>query len=51
MTKYNTVSVKLLNLHFNKLKSAITNVIEVTLNLSLNLIRSSNDVIFHIYYC
>ena len=33
-----------MNLHFNKLKSAITNVIEVTLNLSLNLIRSSNDV-------
>ena len=43
MTEYNTLNVKLSNLQLNKLKSAIKNGTEVTLNLSSNLIGSSND--------
>ena len=34
MTRYNTLKVKLSNLHFNKLKSAMKNGTEVTWNLS-----------------
>ena len=33
MTQYNTFSVKLSNLQLNKLKSAIKNGTEITLNL------------------
>ena len=43
MTKYNTLNIKFSNSQFNKIKSAIKNGTEVTLNLSLNLIGSSND--------
>ena len=43
MTQYNTLNVKLSNSQLNKLKSAIKNGTEVTLNLSSNLIGSSND--------
>ena len=38
MTQYNTLNVKLSNSPLNKLKSAIKNGTEVTLNLSSNLI-------------
>ena len=43
MTQYNTLNVKLSNSQLNKLKSAIKNGTAVTLNLSPNLIGSSND--------
>ena len=43
MTQYNTLNVKLSNSQLNKLKSEIKNGTEVTLNLSSNLIGSSND--------
>ena len=43
MSQYNTINVKLSNSPVNKLKSAIKNGTEVTLNLSSNLIGSSND--------
>ena len=43
MTQYNTLSVKLSNSQLNKLRSAIKNGTEVTINLSSNLIGSSND--------
>ena len=43
MTEYNTLNVKLSNSQLNKLKSAIKNGTEVTLNLSSNLIGKSND--------
>ena len=43
MTKYNTLNVKLSNSQRNKLKSAVKNGTELTSNLSLNLIGSSND--------
>ena len=43
MTQYNTLNVKLSNLQLNKLKSAITNGTEVTLNLLSNLIGISKD--------
>ena len=43
MTQYNTSKVKLSNLQFNKLKPAIKYGTEVTLNLSSNLMGSSND--------
>ena len=43
MTQFNTLNVKLSNLHLNKLKSAIKNVTGVTLNLSSNIISYSND--------
>ena len=42
MTQYNTLNVKLSNSQLNKLKSAIKNRTEVTLNLSSNLIGISN---------
>ena len=43
LVKYKTLNVKLSNSRLNKLKSAIKNRTEVTLNLSSNLIGSSND--------
>ena len=43
MTQYNTLNVKLSHSELNKLKFGIRNRTEVTLNLSLNLIRNSND--------
>ena len=43
MTQHNTLNVTLSNSQVNKLKSAIKNGTEVTLNLSSNLIRNSND--------
>ena len=43
MTQYNALNVKLPNLQLNKLKSVIKNGTKVTLNLSSNLIRNSND--------
>ena len=45
MTQFNTLNVKLSNLHLNKLKSAIKNVTGVTSNLSSNIISYSNDEI------
>ena len=45
MTQYNTLNVTLSNSQLNKLKSGIKNVTEVTLDLSSNLIRNSNDKI------
>ena len=43
MTHYETSNVKLSNSQLVKLKSAINNGTEVTLNPSLNLIGNSND--------
>ena len=43
MTQYNMLNVKLSTSQLNKLKSGIKNGTEVTLNLSSNLIGSSND--------
>ena len=43
MTQYNTLNVKLSNSQLIKLKSAIENGTEVTLNLSSNLVGGSND--------
>ena len=43
MTQCNTLNVNLPNSQLNKLKSGMKNGIEVTLNLSSNVIGSSND--------
>ena len=43
MTQYNTLNVKLSNYQLNKIKSAIINGTEVTLNISSNIIGDSND--------
>ena len=43
MTQYNTLNLKLSNSQLNKLKSAIKNGTELTLNLSPNIVRDSND--------
>ena len=43
MTEFNTLTVKLSNSQFNKLKSGIKNDTEVTLNLSSNMIGNCND--------
>ena len=43
MTQYNTLNIKLSNSQLNKLKYAIENGTEVTLNLSSNIIGYSND--------
>ena len=43
MTQYNTLNIRLFNSQLNKLKSAIRNGTEVILNLSSNMIGSSND--------
>ena len=42
MTKYNTLNIKLPNSQLNKLKSAMKNETEVTLNLLSNLIGKFN---------
>ena len=42
VTQYNTFNVKSSKSQLNKLKSAIKNCTEVTLNLSSNMIGSSN---------
>ena len=43
MTQYTTLNISLSNLQLNKLKPATKNETEVKLNLSSNLIWSSND--------
>ena len=43
MTQYKTLNAKVSNLQLNKLKSAIKNGTEVTVNLSSNIIGDSND--------
>ena len=43
MTQYNKLNVKLSNSQLNKLKSAIKDRTEITLNLSSNIVRDSND--------
>ena len=43
MTQYNTLNIKLSNSQFSKLKSWIKNGTEVTLKLSSNVVRDSND--------
>ena len=43
MTQYNTLNVKLSNSQLNKLKFAIKNRNEVTLNLSSNIVGNSKD--------
>ena len=43
MTQYNPLNEKLSNSQLNKLKSAVKNRTTVILNLSSNLIESSND--------
>ena len=43
MTQYNSLNVKLSNLQFNKLKSAIKNETDVTLRLSSNMVGNSDD--------
>ena len=43
MTQYNRLNVKFSNSKINKLKSAVKNGTEATLNLSSNLIGNSND--------
>ena len=43
MTHYNTLNVKLSNSQLNELKFALKNKTEITLKLSSNLIKKSND--------
>ena len=43
MIQYNTLNVKLSNSQLNKLKSEVKNGTEVTLNLSSDVVGSSND--------
>ena len=43
MTQYNMLNAKLSNSQLGKLKSAIKNVTEASLNLSSNLIGNFND--------
>ena len=43
MTQYNSLNVKLSNSQLNKLKSGTKNGIDVTLNLSSNVVGVSND--------
>ena len=43
MTQYSTLRVKLSNSQLNELKSRIKNETQITLNLSSNLTRNSND--------
>ena len=45
MIQYNTLNVKLSNSQLNKWKSGIKNETEVTLNLSSNMVRYSNNQI------
>ena len=51
MTNYNTLNVILSKSQLNKLKSGIKKGIQVTLNLSSNVVGDSNDETnFHINY-
>ena len=51
MTHYNSLNVKLPNLQLNKLKAGIKNGVEVTLNLSSNVVGDSKDETnFHTNY-
>ena len=43
MIQSNTLNVELPNSQINNLKSGMKNVTEVTLNLSSDLVRNSND--------
>ena len=43
MTQYNTLHVKLSNLHINKLKSGTKDGTEQTLKISSNVAGDSND--------
>ena len=43
MTQYNTLNIKSSDSQLNNLKSAINNGTKVTLNLSSNIVRDSND--------
>ena len=43
MAQYNVLNVKLFNSQCNQLKSAIKHETEVTLNLSSNVVRDSNN--------
>ena len=43
MIQYNSLNVKLSNSQLNKLKSGIKNNTEVTLKISSNVVRDSND--------
>ena len=43
MTQYNTLHTKLFNSQLNNLKSGIKNGTEVTLKVSLNVVRGYND--------
>ena len=43
MTQYSTLKINLPNLHLNKLKSIIKKGTKVTLNLTSNVVRDSND--------
>ena len=43
MTQHNTLNSKLYNSRINRLKSGIKNCTELTLNISSNVIVSSND--------
>ena len=43
MTQHNTLNSKLYNSQINRLKSGIKNCTELTLNISSNVIVSSND--------
>ena len=43
MTQYSSLNVKLSNSQLNKLKSSIKNGTDVTLRISSNMARNSND--------
>ena len=43
MTQYNTLNVSVSKSQLNKLKSGIKDSAKVTFNLSLNVVRDSND--------
>ena len=43
MTQYNSLNVKLSNLHPSKLKSAIKNKTGIVLRISSNMVGNSND--------
>ena len=43
MTQYNTLNVSMSKSQLNKLKSGIKDSAKVTFNLSLNVVRDSND--------
>ena len=43
MTQYNTLNVSMSKSQLNKLKSGLKDSAKVTFNLSLNVVRDSND--------